>query len=35
MQLAVKTEVSDFIKFSNAFCHYIYELERSPFGAIA
>jgi hypothetical protein len=35
VQLAVKTEASEFIKCSNTFCHYLYELERSPFGSIA
>jgi hypothetical protein len=35
VQLAVKTEASEFIKCSNIFCHYLYELERSPFGSIA
>jgi len=34
IQLAIKSHASDFIKKSNAFHHYIYELERSQFGPI-
>ena len=34
IQLAIKSHASDFIKKSNAFHHYIYELERSQFGPV-
>ena len=34
MQLGVKTGKSNFIKHSNHFSHFIYELKRSKFGAV-
>ena len=34
IQLAIKNQTSDFIKCSNLFQHYIYELKRSTFGPL-
>lgn len=35
IQLGIKSHASEFIKASNAFHHYIYELERSRFGPLS
>ena len=35
IQLAIKSDVSNFIKCSNNFNHYLYELARSPLGPLA
>lgn len=34
IQLGIKSKASDFIKCSNAFHHYLYELQRSVFGPL-
>ena len=34
IQLAIKSEKTKFIEYSDKFNHFIYELERSDFGAI-
>jgi hypothetical protein len=34
IQLAIKTTTSEFIKCSNMFHHYLYELQRSLFGPL-
>lgn len=34
IQLAIKSDQSNFMQCSNSFCHFIYELERSIFGPL-